>query len=113
MKKTNELVKLPNTTMYFPKVELTDEEILRMYQGYIRPGWMKVVVINQNDVERLWNSVQRPPKFLVLERFIEQYQNDEHLWNDIVEYSNGNMDMIDLSVKYGIYYKELQKTLKQ
>lgn len=113
MKKTENIIKSPNSTMYFPKVELTDEEILRMYHGYVQRAWINVIVINQDDVERLWKSVQRLPKREVFANFIEQHQNDEMLWNDIIEYSHGNLDMIDLSVKYGIYYKELKNTFKE
>lgn len=111
MKKTEELTKLPNTTMYFPKVELTRDEITRLYcVGHVRPEWLRTVVINQNDVEAILSQKpKRLSKAKAMEAFINEHQEQSELWADIEAYSRGELDSIDLSVKYGLYYKDLKK----
>lgn len=111
MKKTEELTKLPNTTMYFPKVEMTLDEIERLYcVGHVRPEWLRTVVINQNDVEAiLFQKPKRLSKAKAMEAFINEHQEQSELWADIEAYSRGELDRIDLSVKYGLYYKDLKK----
>lgn len=111
MKKTEELTKLPNTTMYFPKVELTPDEIIRLYTvGHVRPEWLRTVVINQNDVEAILSQKpKRLSKAKAMEAFINEHQEQSELWADIEAYSRGELDRIDLSVKYGLDYKDLKK----
>lgn len=111
MKKTEELTKLPNTTMYFPKVELTQDEITRLYTvGHVRPEWLRTVVVNQNDVEAILSQKpKRLSKAKALEAFVDEYRDHQELWVDIEAYSQGEIDSIDLSVKYGLYYKDLKK----
>lgn len=111
MKKTEELTKLPNTTMYFPKVELTLDEITRLYTvGHVRPEWLRTVVTNQNDVENILSQKpKRLSKAKALEAFVDDHQDDRELWADIEAYSRGELDRIDLSVKYGLDYKDLKK----
>ena len=111
MKKTEELTKLPNTTMYFPKVELIPDEITRLYTvGHVRPEWLRTVVINQNDVEAILSQKpKRLSKAKAMEAFVNEYREHQGLWADIESYSRGELDSIDLSVKYGLYYKDLKK----
>lgn len=111
MKKTEELTKLPNTTMYFPKVELTPDEITRLYiVGHVRPEWLRTVVVNQNDVEAILSQKpKRLSKAKALEAFINEHQEQSELWADIEAYSRGELDRVDLSVKYGLDYKDLKK----
>lgn len=111
MKKTEELTKLPNTTMYFPKVELTPDEITRLYTvGHVRPEWLRTVVINQNDVEAiLFQKPKRLSKAKAMEAFVNEYREHQGLWADIEAYSRGELDSIDLSVRYGLSYKDLKK----
>lgn len=112
MKKTTKLIKIPNTTMYFPKVECTKEEILRLYTiGHVIPTWLRAVIVNQTDVEEILESKpKRKSKLQALNDFVNQNQNNYDLYTDITLYSDGQLDLIDLSVKYGIYYKDLRKT---
>ena len=111
MKKTEELTKLPNTTMYFPKVELTPDEITRLYTvGHVRPEWLRTVVVNQDDVETILSQKpKRLSKAKAMEAFINEHQEQSELWADIEAHSRGELDSIDLSVKYGLYYKDLKK----
>ena len=111
MKKTEELTKLPNTTMYFPKVELTLDEITRLYTvGHVRPEWLRTVVTNQADVEVILSQKpKRLSKAKAMEAFVNEYREHSELLVDIEAYSRGELDSIDLSVKYGLYYKDLKK----
>jgi vsr/mutH/archaeal HJR family nuclease len=111
MKKTEELTKLPNTTMYFPKVELTPDEITRLYTvGHVRPEWLRTVVVNQDDVEAILSQKpKRLSKAKAMEAFVNAHQEHQELWEDIEAYSLGEIDRIDLSVKYGLDYKDLKK----
>lgn len=97
--------------MYFPKVELTLDEIERLYcVGHVRPEWLRTVVTNQADVENILSQKpKRLSKTKALEAFITDHQDDQELWADIEAYSRGELDSIDLSVKYGLYYKDLKK----
>ena len=97
--------------MYFPKVELTLDEIERLYcVGHVRPEWLRTVVTNQADVESILSQKpKRLSKAKALEGFITDHQDDQELWADIEAYSRGELDRIDLSVKYGLDYKDLKK----
>lgn len=97
--------------MYFPKVELTPDEITRLYTvGHVRPEWLRTVVVNQDDVEAILSQKpKRLSKAKALEAFVNAYQEHQELWADIEAYSRGELDRIDLSVKYGLYYKDLKK----
>ena len=97
--------------MYFPKVELTPDEITRLYTvGHVRPEWLRTVVTNQTDVEAILSQKpKRLSKAKAIEAFINEHQEQSELWADIEAYSRGELDRIDLSVKYGLYYKDLKK----
>ena len=90
--------------MYFPKVELTLDEIERLYcVGHVRPEWLRTVVTNQADVEViLAQKPKRLSKAKAMEAFIDEHQEQSELWADIEAYSRGELDRIDLSVKYGL-----------
>ena len=64
MIKTDEYVKLPNTTMYFPKVHATIDEITNAYSnGHVTPLFLRTVVINQDDVNSvIQNHKSQRPK---------------------------------------------------
>ena len=114
MKKTNELIKLPHTTMYFPKITCTKYEIRRMYNGYVPPAWMRMVIINMQDIDDvIATNPKRKSKAETYKLFIEQHINDAQLFQDIETYSRGELDLIDLTVKYGIHYKDLRKLFEQ
>lgn len=110
MKKTNELVKAPNTTMYFPKVELTFDELDRLYViGHVVPSWLRMVMVNS---ELLDTYLECPPKRVsktkALEHFTNVHQNDNQLLSDLYLFSDGKLELIDLSVKYGLFYKDIK-----
>lgn len=97
--------------MYFPKVELTPDEITRLYTvGHVRPEWLRTVVVNQDDVEAILSQKpKRLSKAKAMEAFVNAHQEHQELWEDIEAYSLGEIDRIDLSVKYGLDYKDLKK----
>ena len=110
MKKTNELVKAPNTTMYFPRVELTFDELDQLYViGHVVPSWLRMVMVNSELLDTYLDS---PPKRLsktkALEHFTNVHQNDNQLLSDLYSFSSGQLELIDLSVKYGLFYKDIK-----
>lgn len=115
MKKLDTIIKLPNTTMYFSKVQLTYDEISKMYVvGHVPQSWLRHVLDNVETLDAVLNSKpKRLTKKQALANFINDHKNDRELWNDIKQYGNGLLDSIDLSVKYGIYYKDLKRVFSE
>lgn len=65
MKKTSEMVKLKDKTMYFPKVELTHDELYTLYvYGHAKPYVLRQIVVNIDMLENIIakNSKNRPNK---------------------------------------------------
>lgn len=47
MRKTGDFVKLKNKSMYFPKVELTYDELYTLYvYGHAKPYFLRQIVVN-------------------------------------------------------------------
>lgn len=115
MKKLDTIIKLPNTTMYFPKVQLTYDEIVNMYVvGHISPSWLRHIIDNVETLDQvLADKPKRLTKRQALSEFVREYTNNTELWNDIEQYGNGSLDTIDLSVKYGLYYKDLKRVFSK
>ena len=117
MIKTDEYVKLPNTTMYFPKVHATVDEITNAYSnGHVTPLFLRTVVINQDDVESvIQNHKSQRPKVA------EGYNNIKTIWSDkvpelkrdVYSFSTGDLDLIDFVFKYGLPYKQVRKFFKE
>lgn len=115
MKKTNELVKSPNSTMYFPKIELTPFELEQLCViGHVVPSWLRMVMTNPELLEEyLKEPKPRFSKSKALNQFINEHQNDVEIKADIQLFSHGSIELIDLSVKYGLYYKDIKKVFMQ
>lgn len=111
MKKYEERLKLPNTTMYFPKIELTFDEIDRLYKiGHVVPSWLRYFIVNTNDLdEYLKTKPKRVSKAEAINDFIKRHNNDTIMKGDLHAFSNGDIELIDLSVKYGLFYKDVKK----
>ena len=117
MIKTDEYVKLPNTTMYFPKVHATIDEITNAYSnGHVTPLFLRTVVINQDDVDSvIQNHKSQRPKVA------EGYNNIKTIWSDKIPelkrdvylFSTGDLDLIDFVFKYGLPYKQVRKFFKE
>lgn len=63
MKKTGDFVKLKDKSMYFPKVELTYDELYTLYvYGHAKPYFLRQIVVNIDMLENIItkNSKNRP-----------------------------------------------------
>lgn len=110
MRKTNDMVQVPYSTMYLPRIYLTQNEIKRAFDGWITLGTLKIYVINFKDVQTYYDTHKHiGHKTNSRQKFITQHMNDSEIQKDVKLFSAGSIDLIDLSVKYGIYYKDIRK----
>lgn len=115
MIKTNELVKRPNTTMFFPKIIVTREEMERLWgTKQIEIGWIKMVVKNHEEFSDL--MVPRYgglSKAKLYERLVTGWSYKfEEVKMDLMSFSNGDLDIIDFVVKYGVNPKDCRRFVK-
>lgn len=117
MIKTDKYVKLPNTTMYFPKVHATVDEITNAYSnGHVTPLFLRTVVINQDDVESVLKTQksQRPKTTEGYNIIKDTWSNrTQELKRDVYLFSTGDLDLIDFVFKYGLPYKQVRKFFKE
>lgn len=117
MKKTGDFVKLKDKSMYFPKVELTYDEIYTLYvYGHATPHVLRQIVVNIDMLENIItkNSKNRPNKKDGYKYLLGKLQErQDEAMQDLIEFSQGNLDLIDLSVKYGFYYYDLKKAFDE
>ena len=113
MTKTEEFVKRPGTTMFFPRVILTEDEMHILREGTVDPNWVRMIAINFDDFKDIWKK----PRTLTAEK---AYSKSVHEWSwkadivlaDLKDFSEGKIDVIDLVVKYGIHYKKCRQFVK-
>lgn len=116
MKRTNEYVKVPNGTMFFPKVYLTKDEITNMYiYGHVRPSWFKLVLVDDSELDEII-AVNKPLRFSKNKAYnqlvaLSNARYDE-MRADLECFANGSLDLMDLSVKYWVYFKDARKLFK-
>lgn len=117
MRKTGDFVKLKDKTMYFPKVELTHDELYMLYvYGHATPHVLRQIVVNIDMLENIItkNSKNRPNKKDGYKYLLGKLQErQDEAMQDLIEFSQGNFDLIDLSVKYGFYYYDLKKAFDE
>ena len=116
MKRTNEYVKVPNGTMFFPKVYLTKDEITNMYiYGHVRPSWFKLVLVDDSELDEIIavNKPLRASKSKAYNQLVafSNARYDE-MRADLERFANGSLDLMDLSVKYWVYFKDARKLFK-
>lgn len=113
MIKTDTIVKLNGRTMYFPKVIFSKDELMRLYvYGHARPDFLKQVAVNLLDVDDIIAKYKknRPTAQQGFTYLIESCAYDKaEIMSDLESFASGQLDLIDLSVKYGFYYYDLQK----
>lgn len=116
MKRTNEYVKVPNGTMFFPKVYLTKDEITNMYvYGHVRPSWFKLVLVDDSELDEII-AVNKPLRASKVEAYnqlvaLSNARYDE-MRADLERFADGSLDLMDLSVKYWTYFKDTRKLFK-
>lgn len=117
MRKTGDFVKLKDKSMYFPKVELTYDELYTLYvYGHATPHVLRQIVVNIDMLENIItkNSKNRPNKKDGYRYLLGKLQErQDEAMQDLIEFSQGNLDLIDLSVKYGFYYYDLKKAFDE
>ena len=115
MTKTGELVKFDGTTTFFPKIIVTKEEMKRLWEArQIPASWLKTVVENYDDFPDI-----TAPRHGGLTK-AQAYKNLVNGWSympetiveDVEAFSKGNLDIIDLVVKYGVGAKQCRKFVK-
>ena len=115
MVKTNEYVKATGSTMFFPRIIVTREEMGRLCNTYqITPAWIRMVVKNCDKFPDLLNRKLQPGMKA------KQYESLVTLWSKrpkevaeiVKQFANGELDIIDMVVLYGIHYKQCRKFVK-
>lgn len=116
MQKTNEYEQVQGATMFFPKIIVTRNEIKQMYEMcQIQPQWMKQFVINYAefpDIVGAKRLVGGKQKYRLQMVEIWSHYPDEIL-ADIKAFANGDLDLIDMVVKYAVWYKDCKKFFKE
>lgn len=117
MKKTGDFVKLKDKSMYFPKVKLTYDELYTLYvYGHARPQFLYQVVVDSNMVDKVIheNCKSRPNKKDGYKYLLDKLKKKiDEVQQDLLLFSKGKIDLIDLSVKYGFYYYDLKKAFSE
>lgn len=117
MKKTGDFVKLKDKSMYFPKVELTYDELYTLYvYGHASPQFLYQVVVDSNMVDKVIreNCKSRPNKKDGYKYLLDKLKKKiDEVQQDLLLFSKGKIDLIDLSVKYGFYYYDLKKAFSE
>lgn len=114
MRKTDEYIQLANTTMYFPKVQVTIEELTNAYKyGHVQPNFLRQVVSDTDMVNTVINTNKktRPNSSDGYDYLVNKWTN-YNSYDDVVKFSNGQIDTIDLVFKYSIPYKKLRQFFK-
>lgn len=117
MIKTGDFVKLKDKSMYFPKVELTYDELYTLYvYGHASPQFLYQVVVDSNMVDKVIreNCKSRPNKKDGYKYLLDKLKKKiDEVQQDLLLFSKGKIDLIDLSVKYGFYYYDLKKAFSE
>ena len=117
MKKTGDFVKLKDKSMYFPKIKLTYDELYTLYvYGHASPQFLYQVVVDSNMVDKVIreNCKSRPNKKDGYKYLLDKLKKKiDEVQQDLLLFSKGKIDLIDLSVKYGFYYYDLKKAFSE
>ena len=112
MKKTNNIIKLNGTSNYFPQIEATVEELLPMYYyGFVTPSTLKALVTDESVVDKLvsdYKSTRSNSKQAYQENLSRWMDKTDEVRVDLNAYLSGDLDRIDIMVKYGLDYKKLK-----
>lgn len=117
MRKTGDFAKLKDKSMYFPKVKLTYDELYTLYvYGHASPQFLYQVVVDSNMVDKVIreNCKSRPNKKDGYKYLLDKLKKKiDEVQQDLLLFSKGKIDLIDLSVKYGFYYYDLKKAFSE
>lgn len=112
MKKTTNIIKLNGTSNYFPQIEATVEDLLPMYYyGFVTPSTLKALVTDESVVDTLvseYKSTRSNSKQAYQENLSRWMDKTDEVQRDLNAYLSGDLDRIDIMVKYGLDYKKLK-----
>lgn len=112
MKKTSKICKLKHTSNYLPIIEITPEELAPLYMyGHVGPATLKQFVADPTVVDAVVNQYKkgRLPKEAAFQAAVTLWEHDTDVQVDLNNYLSGELDRIDVMVKYGIWYKDLRR----
>ena len=115
MKKMNEFVQFTGTTMYFPRIVVTREEMERlMERRQIYPAFIRKVVKNWEDFPDLMERRETgSTQASLYQELVSSYAGrPEEIIQDVEAFGNGELHLIDLVVKYGMAYKKCRTFFK-
>lgn len=115
MQKTNEFVQFTGCTTFFPKIIVTREEMERMMGRYqIYPSWIRKVVANYEEFPDLMERKQKQGiRFATYQKLVQEYaEHPDDIADDVIDFGNGELDLIDLVVKYGMNHKSCRTFVK-
>ena len=115
MKKTDEFVKATGTTMFFPRIIVTREEMERMFEFHqVSRTWMKLVIINYDEFKDLiQNKCPNGMSLKFYQQLVAQWSYfPDIIIADIKSFAEGNLDLIDFVIKYAIDYKKCRNFMK-
>lgn len=117
MIKKDELVQIKGRTIYFPKVILDRNELYDLYvYGHVPPGFLYQIVENTEDLDWVIETYKkdRPTKQEGLAYLTKKWMgHKDRVKEDLYAFSRGDLDLIDLSVKYGLYYYNIRAVFKK
>lgn len=102
-----QMKKLTGTSNYFPEVELTNDELYTViHYGQILPGFLRQYVVN-HDIDKAIKETDRLSSKDGYSEILNRFPTDT-VANDLADYLSGQLDRMDLIVKYGLDYKKLK-----
>lgn len=102
-----QMKKLTGTSNYFPEVELTNDELYTViHYGQILPGFLRQYVVN-HDIDKAIKETDRLSSKDGYREILNRFPT-ETVTNDLADYLSGQLDRMDLIVKYGLDYKKLK-----
>lgn len=114
MEKLNEFVKETGSTMFFPRVILTYDEMERVWAaGQIIPSWLKMVVSNYDAFEDIITRKRLGTRAELYKQLVETWsQSPDIIIMDVKAFGCGHLDLIDFAIKYGVSWKKCRNFVK-
>lgn len=115
MIKTNNLVKEPSRTMFFPRIILTREEMEHIYRfRQITESWLRMVVVNFDDFSDITAGRKKQgTKASLYKQLVDIWsQCPDIIISDVKSFATGDIDLIDMIFKYGVPYRQCRIFVK-
>ena len=88
------------------------ERMMGRYQIY--PSWIRKVVANYEEFSDLMERKQKQGmRFATYQKLVQEYaEHPNDIAEDVINFGNGELDLIDLVVKYGMNHKSCRTFMK-